>query len=142
MPKGHEIRFVGGKYIGKTDWIDNANKETSKMYYVYVDLGNETTKRTRVNKNSDRKPVETPSSCGEAVLLQCPDIEVKLDKLCLELAKCSIVIDTIAMIVIIQNRLINAISKQNTMGNKATYRHITFTNPAPPVSEDEEFNDQ
>jgi hypothetical protein len=55
------------------------------MFYVIVDLGDGATKKTRVQKESVRKRQGSPLNYAEAILQQCPDIEVKMDKLCQEL---------------------------------------------------------
>jgi hypothetical protein len=101
--------------MGKTGWIDNEKTETAKMIYVIVDLGSGGTKRTQVNKDSVGKALRTPSSYSQVVLQQCPNIEQKLNKLCLELAKCSIAIYAQGILDII---------------HQATYRQVNFT-PTP-----------
>jgi hypothetical protein len=83
MRRGREIGFVSRKYMGKAGWNNDEHKETAKMQYIIVDLGNGRAKRPQVNKESVGKPLGTPSSYAEAVLQQCPDIKAKLDKLCL-----------------------------------------------------------
>jgi hypothetical protein len=127
--QGLQIGFVSEKYLGKTGWIDNEKIDTAKMQYVIVDLGSGRTKRTRVNKESVGKPLGTPSSYLEAVLQQCPDIEQKLNKLCLELAKCSIAIDAQGILDIIHKKLHKATTRQQLMGSKATWRQVNFTAP-------------
>jgi hypothetical protein len=132
MTRGHQIRFVSGIYKGKTGWIDNDQKDTAKMRYVIVDLGSGRTKKTRVNKESVGKPLGTPSCYAEAVLQQCPDIEQKLIKLCLELAKCSIGIDAAGILGIFNKQLHKATNAQLSLGSTATFRQVTYTHPPPP----------
>jgi hypothetical protein len=110
----NEIRFVCGKYIGKTGWIDNEKEETKKMIYVIVVLENGSTKKTRVQKESVRKLHGSPSNYTEAILQQCPNIKVKMEKLCRELTKCSVAIDANDGILEIKQK-----------GSKATYHHVS-----------------
>ena len=47
-----ELRFVNGKYVGKTGWIDASCPATKFMVYVIVDLGLKGNKHTRVKKEN------------------------------------------------------------------------------------------
>jgi hypothetical protein len=123
--RGHEIHFVCGKYAHKSGWIDNEKEETKKMIYVIVDLGNGSTKKTQVNMESVGKPQESPSNYAEAILQQCPNIEVKMDKLCQEIAKCSVAIYGSAMLEFLSNKFQQATDEQTDKGSKATYRHVS-----------------
>jgi hypothetical protein len=72
---------------------------------------------------SKRKP---PASYSEATLREHPDIEASLDKICQELAKCSIHKDASGIMAIIQGKLVEATEKQSSLGNKGLYRHVKF----------------
>ena len=50
--KNEPCRFVNGKYIGKTGWIDASCPATKFMVYVIVDLGLKGYKHTRVKKEN------------------------------------------------------------------------------------------
>jgi hypothetical protein len=127
MSKGHAIRFVKGTYLGKEGWINAEKKGTAKKYYVIIDLGNGETKEALVNKDSvkelDTKPA---ASYSEATLREHPDIEAMLDKVCRELAKCSIENDGTGIMEIIQRTLTQAVRKQELLGHKAVYRRVKF----------------
>jgi hypothetical protein len=87
---GDPIRFVKGKYKGKTGWCNKDKESTRERLYVIVDLGDGVIRRTFVKKTSAKPAVQpNPASYSEAVLQECPDVEEKLDKLCLELALAS-----------------------------------------------------
>jgi hypothetical protein len=79
MKKGRQIRFIGGKYGGKKGWI-NDGKKGEKAMYVF-------------DNSVDNEPTGTPSSYGDAILLQCPDLDCSLTKLCWDFAKCNIKVD-------------------------------------------------
>jgi hypothetical protein len=113
--------------MGKKGWIDTEKPATTKMCYVIVDLGQKE-KKTRVRKESVRVEEDTkPSSYAQAALWQNPDIESKLDNLCQELAKCSIHQDANGIIAIIHSKLVEATTKQVSLGSKAAYRHVEFS---------------
>jgi hypothetical protein len=127
--KGDAIVFIGGKYAGKTGWI-NTNKEAGENTTpVIVDLGSKGKKETYVFRQSFRKE-KVAASYAEAVLVQCPDIEVLMTKLCRNLAKCSIEQDASGVVALFNKKLNEAIALQEAKGAKALYRHVTFRNAA------------
>jgi hypothetical protein len=127
--KGDAIVFIGGKYAGKTGWI-NTNKEAGENTTpVIVDLKSKGEKVTYVFKQSFRKE-KVATSYSEAVLVQFPEIEVLLTRLCRDLATCSIEQDASGIIALFNKRLNDAITLQVAKGAKARYRHVTFRNAA------------
>jgi hypothetical protein len=127
--KGDAIVFIGGKYGGKTGWI-NTNKEAGENTTpVIADLGSKGEKDTYVFKQSLRKE-KVATSYAEAVLAQCPAIDVLTTKLCRDLAKFSIKQDASGIVAFFDKKLNDANTLQDAKGAKALYRHVTFRNPA------------
>jgi hypothetical protein len=55
MAKGMAIRIISkGKYEDKEGWLNTDKKESPKMYYVIIDLGNGATHKTRLKKENVR----------------------------------------------------------------------------------------
>jgi len=132
--KGPEIRFIAGKYQGKEGWINAEKKETLFMVPVIVDMGSHL-KPTFVRKESVSEPHGPPSSYEEAALQQHPDIEVMMNKLTCQLARCNIGAgnDLEAIAKIFCKNLVKAYSRQEAMGHKASWRHVEWK------TEDETF---
>jgi hypothetical protein len=125
--KGNPIRFVRGKYKGKTGWCDKDKGSTKERLYVIVDLGTNLVKRTWVKKISARPAIQpSPTSFSEAVLQQCPELEEKLEKLCAELAMCKIEKDPNGIITVIHRKLSEACQAQASKGSRALYRDIIY----------------
>jgi hypothetical protein len=126
--KGDAIRFNKGTYLGKTGWIDAAGKGLDTMVWVYVDNWNvdgRSIKHTKVKKSSighDREP----TSYAEAVVQQNPDIDAKLDKLCLDLAMCDIHKDEKGIMELVHQRLVKATEDHNKLGYKQKFRRVQF----------------
>jgi hypothetical protein len=87
--RGEEIRFVRGKYIGYTGWINLDGDETAVSIAVivngYKDKKNGSTsnnKTTTVRKDSvSSKAQPAPRSRAEAIMQQHPEIEQTMEKL-------------------------------------------------------------
>jgi hypothetical protein len=128
MTKGEEIRFKKGTYLGKTGWIDNDALGLNAMVWVYVDnwKGDGRMKHTKVKKSSIAQMHREPTSYAEAVIQQNPDIEAKLDKLCLDLAMCDIDKDAKGIMEVIRQRLEKATVEHNLLSYKKKSRHIIF----------------
>jgi hypothetical protein len=128
MTKGEEIRFQRGTYLGKTGWIDNDGTKLDTMVWVYVDnwKGDGRMKHTKVKKSSLAKKHLVPSSYAEAVMQQNPDIEAKLDKLCRDLAMCSIHKDPNGIIELVRQGLQKASVEQDELGYKKKFRKVVF----------------
>ena len=129
MTKGEAIRFKKGTYLGKTGWIDDDGKALDAMVWVYVDNWNgdgHSIKHTKVNKSSVAYGDREPTSYAEAVVQQNPDIEDKLDKLCLNLAMCKIHKDEKGIMDLVHQRLVKATEKQNKLGHKQKFREVHF----------------
>jgi hypothetical protein len=124
--KGDPIRFIKGKYKGKTGWRNKDKESTRERLYVIVDLGNNKLKATWVKKSSAKPAIQPrPTSYSEAVLQQCPDIEEKLEKLCAELAMCKIERDPNGILAIINVKLAEACETQAGK-SRALYRSIDY----------------
>ena len=122
---GEVMQFVGGKYQGKTGWMNSAKPETPMCYYVYVKLES-SEKETRVRKESVRKEAAPiAQSYEEAVLVQHTDIDRMVDKLVRKLAKCDLNSDQ-EMGRIFLRKLCGASVRQATLGPKALWRQVSF----------------
>lgn len=106
--KGQPIRFVKGKYVGLTGWIDKSKKKKKDSFFRNVivhlepdddddddegnhrSLGEELS--TRVKLSSYRKlwPAAAPRSFAEAAIMQHPDIERAMIELAEMFAQCCI----------------------------------------------------
>jgi hypothetical protein len=128
MTKAEEIRFQRGTYLGKTGWIDNDGTKLGTMVWVYVDIwnGDRRMKHTNVKKSSLAKKHLVPSSYAEAVMQQNPDIKAKLDKLCRDLAMCSIHKDPNGIIELVRQGLQKASVEQDELGYKKKFRKVVF----------------
>jgi hypothetical protein len=142
--KGEGIRFVKGKYAGKTGWLDTSKpKHTTMMYNVIVAISEEEDLSSRVQKTSVRLIANetTPTSLEAAVIHQHEDVEAAMDKLADLLAQCSVQPGSHALHTIFEEKLQQAWFTQTTKGNKATWRMTEFTAAAlpfaPTTSQDE-----
>jgi hypothetical protein len=126
--KGETIRLVGGKYEGKTGWL-NASKTPHPPLYWYVIIAEKDDKEriTRVRRTSVKLASEEvePTSYEEACLRQHPDIEAAMDKLARDLAKCSVG-NSQEISRLVQKKLAGAIVAQRMQGNKASWRHVDY----------------
>jgi hypothetical protein len=128
--RGSAIRFVAGKYEGRTGWFNMANAHTTSMYYVIVTMGeNGEEKNTRVRKASVIAVADerVPVSYEEAVLQQHSDIDVAMNKLVASLAECGIQGGSTEITRILSAKLIAACVAQQMRGSKATWRYTTTT---------------
>ena len=87
--QGENIRFVKGKYSGRTGWINAAKGLTEKMVYVIIDNGDEHPILTRVPKESFEANSQ-PENVEEQILRRHPHVEDKLVELCVALSKLGI----------------------------------------------------
>jgi hypothetical protein len=129
MKKGNSVRFCGGKYIGKTGWLNDEKGVTQQKVYVIVDMGDEKTKETIVNRESIAAPYTQPGTFEEAALQQHPDIESMMDKLVRQLAKCNVGSTDVSVQTIAStffNKMVKARTKQVELGKKATWRDVTW----------------
>ena len=128
--KADAIRFLGGRYAGKTGWLRHSKRSRGQLYYyVFVDLGDSTVKKTYVQIDSfEAAEMQMPSSYAEALLQQHVDIEVAMNKLVNQLATCSIQvgISGVKLCHIFEKKLNNAMIKQDKKGSKARYRCVEF----------------
>jgi hypothetical protein len=127
--KADAIRFIGGRYVGKTGWLRRSrHKRGSTCYYVLVDLGDDTVVKTYVQiDNISSAEVEEPASYATALLQQHVDIELTMKTLARQLASCSIdepIAADLCTIFALQLNL--AINKQANKGSKARYRNVDF----------------
>ena len=89
--KGDKIRIIGGKYIGKTGWINKAKKATSVSTHVIILLDDEVEKATCIwSKNVAKASNQKPKTYIEAALQQQPAMEKLMKHLCHHLARCDV----------------------------------------------------
>ena len=84
MTKGQKVRFISGKYGGKSGWLDTSREVGDGTVPVVVDRGRRGDCATHVHDGSLRiiDEAKGATSYAEAVVDQCPDIEKKLTELC------------------------------------------------------------
>ena len=131
MPqKGDEIRFVKGSYAGCVGWVNTSKRSKKKSSYVHVIVKTEGNieKATRVKRNSIRQTFEDPTSFEEAALQQHADLELALIRVTEIFAECGIN-QTIEAIRLFEEELDRSRAFQISLGNKARYRHIEWTEP-------------
>lgn len=129
--KGDEIRFIAGKYSGKTGWINTSEVADDRVTPVIVDLGarrgeKETFVFTGSFKRNENKP---PTTYAEAVLQQCPDIERDFVMVSRKLAKCGLERDVVGFQKELTELMNDAVKWQREQGSKASYRKIYFQEP-------------
>jgi len=125
--KGEAVRFVAGKYGGKTGWINTQETGDDSVTPVIVDLGQKGLRETFVY-NSSVKRIDTtrPTNYAEAVIQQCPDIEKNLVTVTRQLAECDIGRDLQGFRKVVYKKLVEAQELQESRGSKAMYRKINF----------------
>ena len=125
--KGNRVRFIAGKYGGKTGWIDTERPTSENTLPVIVDLGHRGEKETYVFMSSVRVDEEkAPTSYADAVIQQCPDLEKLLVATCRAFAKCDIARDTEGFERIVAEKMNEAMTWQTNKGSKALYRKIKY----------------
>jgi hypothetical protein len=128
--KAEAIRFLGGRYAGKTGWLRHSRRKRGQLYYyVFVDLGDSTVLKTYVQiDNCESAEMPMPTSYAEALLQQHVDIEVAMNKLANQLATCSIQEGTtqVQLCKIFAEKLYTAMIKQEKKGSKGRYRCVEF----------------
>jgi hypothetical protein len=128
--KGKPVRFIAGKYGGKTGWVNILENANEEIVPFIVNLGRKGGKATFVYRSSvwlDGSEA-APNSYAWAALQQCPDIERSLVEVARKLAKCDIKRDAVGFQKVIQSKLNDAIVHQESKGSKAMYRKINFMN--------------
>jgi hypothetical protein len=128
--KADTIRFLGGRYAGKTGWLRHSKRKRGQFYYyVFVDLGDSTVLKTYVEiDNVGPAEMPEPTSYAEALLQQHIDIEVAMTKLANQLATCSIQdgASQVELCRVFSRKLYDAVVKQDKKGRKARYRCVDF----------------
>ena len=126
--KGPEIYFVSGKYVGKTGWLDLSEEADDETTPVIVDLKKKGEEKVTFvyNDNWKRKPTTNPTYYAEAVIQQCPDVEVSLVSTARKLAKCDIGRDLEGFNKVITTKIHEAVDWQKKKGSKAMYRKIKY----------------
>lgn len=126
--RGAPIRFIKGEYKYQTGWINKDKPATKCRLYVIVhdEHSEDGLRRTFVKKNSVRPAIiSTATTYSQAVIEQCPDVEVQIDQLCAELAMCKIEKDPEGIVAIIIAKMNEAVQTQ--AGNRrALYRAIEY----------------
>ena len=127
--KGSPIRFVSGKYVGKSGWFDDSKIGNETTVPVIVNLSSKglgdyetTVYRSSIMVETN----EAPSSYAEAVLAQCPDVEISMVSTTRKLAKCDVERDPDGFIILFSNMLHTASEVHKAKGSKAVYRKIEF----------------
>jgi hypothetical protein len=96
---------------------------------VIVTLLDGTEKETWVKHQSVASPRGSPANYFEATLQQHPDIDGLIEKLCFEIARCSLGPqnrNAEAIHVSIHNRLNEAMAAQAALGSRATWRIVDY----------------
>lgn len=125
--KGDEIRFVSGKYGGKSGWINTQEPADESVTPVVVNLGRKGEKCTYVHTSSIKRIATAPPvSYAEAVIQQCPDIEKNLVTVARQLAKCDLSRDRQGFQAVVNQKLDEALLWQESRGSKAMYRKIKY----------------
>ncbi len=126
MAKGDPIRFLKGKYKGKSWWINTEKIHTKCMTFAAVDMGNDRALKTSVRKDSIGSSIPNiPRSYSEAAIQPHPDIESLMDKLCKELTECNVE-DSQDISTIFSEKLVLAYQEQKELGHKAVYRNVDY----------------
>jgi ribosomal protein L24 len=126
--KGDAVRFIAGKYGGKSGWVNLAETADDEILPVIVNLGRKGEKVTFVYQSSARLITNVaPTSYAEAVIKHCPDIEKALVELSRKLAKCDIKRDSSGFHAVIIAKVDEALAWQESKGSKAMYRKIDYT---------------
>lgn len=127
--KGEEIRFIAGKYGGKSGWINTQEPADESVTPVIVNLGRKGEKATVVYSSSIKRINFAPAtSYAEAVIQQCPDIEKTLVTVTRQLAKCDVGRDPKGFQAVVNQKLDEARTWQENRGSKAMYRKINYKN--------------
>ena len=128
---GDEIRFVGGKHVGCTGWVDLDGDETAACIAVVVNgykdkrSRSASNKSTTVRKESVRLMAQpAPQSRAEAIMQQHPEIEQTMEKLARQLAKCELSPRSASMHKIFARKLQDATARQIAMGDRATWKKV------------------
>jgi hypothetical protein len=130
--RGEEIRFVRGKYMGYTGWLNKDGNESAKSVAVIVNgykekNGATSNKTTTVRKESVRPKDQTaPRSRAEAIMQQHPDIEQTMEKLARQLAKCELNPRSTSIQQMFATALQDATARQIAMGNTATWKRVRY----------------
>ena len=127
--KGDEIRFIAGKYAGKSGWINTQEPADETITPVIINLGRKGGKLTFVYTSSIKLISKAvPTSYSEAVTQQCPDIEKKLVTVTRQLAKCDLSRDPEGFQAVVGQKLDEAHLWQESRGSKAMYHKINYGN--------------
>ena len=133
--KGKRILFLGGKYAGEKGWIDLNQDPMAKMIGVIVEgKGSEELVVTRVKQAcvKDILARKCPALYEEALLEQHPDIEILMEKLATELARCEITgrgNTADGVLGMVKAKIRRAYNKQTLLGHQALWRKVKFHPP-------------
>jgi hypothetical protein len=127
--KGDKVRFIAGKYAGKSGWKNSAEPADEKVTPVIVDLGRKGEYATVVWTCSIRVVgivTDAPQGYADAVMQQCPDVERSIVTATRQLAKCDIGRDEDGFRELLLTELVKAKEWQDKKGSKALYRSIEY----------------
>eukprot|EP00980_Cylindrotheca_fusiformis_P020618 scaffold7681_cov122-Cylindrotheca_fusiformis.AAC.2 len=129
--KGDELVFIGGRYKGKTGWVNTqaqGNNEVLPVIVFFKESGRE--KVSFVKRDNVRQAfTDPPGTYAEAVIQQCPDIECNVVTTTRQLAKCNIARDPQGFHKLLSDKLDEARAWQEKKGSKAYYRNIQYHDP-------------
>jgi hypothetical protein len=127
--RGDRIRFIAGKYAGKSGWKNDAEPADEKVTPVIVDLGRKGEYATVVWTCSIRVVgivTDAPKCYADAAIQQCPDVEKSIVTATRQLAKCDIGRDEEGFGKLLLTELGKAKEWQDKKGSKALYRSIEY----------------
>jgi hypothetical protein len=126
--KADEIRFTGGKYVGKNGWLRRSKHLCGeRKVYVLVDLGtNDAVKKTYVNIEYVDGRAGEPTSYMEALMQQHLNIETTMNDLCKKLARFDIRTRKAELLQEFATRLDTAVDRQEAMGRHANWKRVVF----------------
>lgn len=132
MTKGEKIVFSGGKFIGRTGWLDdemNANNESTRIY-VYVQRSNGKTVRTYVYDDAIAKPKPPPTNRVEAIQKYLPKTDRKLTNACDDFIRGGMEEgDLKHFLVAVKIRFRERLAKFQAKGDEALVRNLKWDDP-------------
>jgi len=128
--KGAAIKFIGGKYVGCSGWINKTKDPTDCKISVIVLKKNKEEKLTAVFLENYvlLTSIKDPKTYEAAMLHQHADIEEMLNTLVRKMAECELIESTSNagqnIGNIFMDRLGRAIARQERKGDKARWRRV------------------
>ena len=131
--KGNQVIFIAGKYINEKGWLNKKKKATPKCFHVIIEKNEDKGRNCEIERHIAKKNMKVllddyasaPDCYEAAVLIQHPDLEVAMEKLAKELARCSIQRPS-NLRRIFEEKLAAAIVEQNEGGHKTSWRKVEW----------------